>query len=165
MRQCPGYMLLEIMLWCALVGMGGAVISSIIGWYDHTCVRNEVHALYHTLIAHTFRACAEDRVCDIVFHERGWSSDTIDHVLDELVQFGALPASKGPPAAPAYFIADPVTFAQHTIRLYPDGKARPGTVYFTDQRMSSGYALSCPVGKISYIRRYRFHAGKWIQML
>jgi hypothetical protein len=164
-KQCQGYMLLEVIVWCALIGICGAVISGVMSWHDHTLVRNEVDTLYSTLIAHTFRACAEDCVYDVVLHERGWSTDMLAHDLNESVHFGVLPQSKGPPADPTSFVTHPVTFAQHLIRLYPDGKSRPGTVYFTDTNLSVGYALSCPVGKISYMRRYRFHAGTWVHIV
>jgi hypothetical protein len=146
------------------MGICGAAMVNVVRWYDHTAVRSEVDTLYYALIAHTFHACAEDRTCDMVLHERGWSSDRIAHDLSDGVQFGVLPGSKGPPSDPTLYITHPITFSQNTIRLYPDGKSRPGTVYFTDSGVHVGYALSCPVGKISYIRRYRFDAGTWLQI-
>jgi len=156
-----GYTLLEVMLWCSVLGICAGILVNVAQWHDHALVRNEIDTLYYVLVAHTFRACAEDCVCDIVMDERGWKAHNETHELADDVVFGVMSGCKGPPSDPTSYISYPITFSHQRIRLYPDGKIQPGTVYFTDKSLRVGYAISCPVGKISYIRRYRYTAGTW----
>ena len=46
----------------------------------------------------------------------------------------------------------------------PDGKITPGTIYLTDFKKNIMVALTCPIGNISYIRKYQYDNNTWKQL-
>lgn len=82
------------------------------------------------------------------------------HRLGRGVQFGILPGVKGPPAQPTAAITQPVTFQGGRIMCYAQGTVQAGTLYIVDERGTCLYAVSCPVGPVTYLRTYYFD-GSW----
>lgn len=80
------------------------------------------------------------------------------------IYFGIISNINGPPAQPVASIITPITFPKQRITFYPNGSISAGTVYLINQDQRSLYALTIPVAKISFIRKYKLHAGTWLYL-
>ncbi|MBA3954817.1 hypothetical protein H0X48_05865 [Candidatus Dependentiae bacterium] len=54
------------------------------------------------------------------------------------------------------------TFKNNTVVFYPDGTITSGSLFLTDSKHSCAYALTCGVGKVGFIRKYRYSGNKWV---
>jgi len=79
-------------------------------------------------------------------------------MLSQPIQFGIMPNIKGPPSSAHTLITKPISFKNNTLVCYPSGIISAGTIYMTDNKQCM-YALSCPVGYVSYLRKYRYANG------
>ena len=166
-----GFSLIEtgivLMLLSALMCLGMHSFQE----YDRLLLHNELNRLYMLCIAYSQRAALQQRPYEITFSSTNSqiinitepSQEEIHHLTNG-TQFGILTSVKGPPATPQNFITQPITFVGNKITFYPDGKIQPGTLYLTDTNKRWLYALSCSVGTLSYLRRYRYEQNKWILM-
>ena len=77
------------------------------------------------------------------------------------VSFGFLPGLKGPPSHPKKPITQAITFPDQTITFYPDGTISAGTIYLINQQKEQ-YALTVPISKATFARKYRYQNNQWI---
>lgn len=164
MIRHAGVVLFELVIACLIVAIFAACMMRMVTWYDANLVRLEMDTLYCSLLTQAYRAVADEKIYDVQCLDSGWAVHDQVHEFSDGVAYGVIPGAYGPPAAPKKMISDPITFRNHAIIIYPDGKIQPGTVYFVDTLLTTAYALSCPVGKISYIRRYRYEGKEWLQV-
>lgn len=133
-------------------------------FYNRLFLHNELDKLYMILVAHSRRAIIDNQSHTVTFDEIKGQYTTNTNSLQKLSEgiiFGTIPGAKGPPANPHEQIRQPITFRNRRVTFYADGKVQPGTLYLTDTKKQWLYAISCPVGNISYLRRYRYEGNRW----
>lgn len=59
------------------------------------------------------------------------------------------------------FSGPAITFADNTIIFYPQGTQSSGSVYFSDQRGQTQYALTAAVAGVPYVRMYHLIHNNW----
>lgn len=162
-----GFALIEFSIVIALMIIMTMLAIQSFSWYNRLLLHAEINKLYTLFVAAARRAALDNQTYTIDFDTPSQKYIThtqqgnATHKLSEGIIFGLLPGIQGPPAQPKAAVRYPVTFEkQHTI-LHADGRIQAGTVYITDAKKQWQYALSIPVGTISYIRRYRYHNKKW----
>jgi hypothetical protein len=155
-------LLIEMMIVLALVCVFCLLGIQSINWTQHRLVRLELDALCFLLLACSQHAVCTGTTCIITCNQSGTLVSPVgQHALAQGIRFGAPATVKGPPSAPQHAITTPITFVDQRIVCYPDGTLSSGTLYLTTDDYSCAYALSCPVGTINYLRRYRAHHNKW----
>lgn len=87
--------------------------------------------------------------------------------LPNIIKFGFLQNSIGPPSSPAKKIKRAISFKKESENLFTatffrDGKIQPGTIYLVDNNNRFMMALTCPISQVSNIRKYKYNNGKWI---
>ena len=122
----------------------------------------ELNTLYATILyvqqCAQATGIAQTLVCD---HEhRSYSYQDTTHKLCAAVKFGVPRGIKGPPSSPTHVITHPITCAHNRIECTCQGAMTPGTLYLTDTDEQYVYALTIPVGDISYVRKYAYD-GAW----
>jgi prepilin-type N-terminal cleavage/methylation domain-containing protein len=160
----PGFSLLEMIIVLGLVLVIVRFSMGAFSFFDRVLVRHELERLYMLFIALQRRAILEMREYRLTLDIVGNSYTVGNHkeLLARGVMFGTTADVKGPPSNSAQVIVRPATFPHATVVFYPDGKIQAGTIYLTDKNNSCAYALSCPVGEITYIRRYSMLKGSWV---
>lgn len=131
-----GFLLFELMiilLMMTMIGMAGCAVYT--SW-NHLIVRQELDRLQTLFFAYSAQA---------VRLQKSISCSLADIAL-----------------APGVCFGPDCTFSQREVIFYPDGKIKPGTLYLTDTQHKWWYALTCQVGEISYLRRYRQEGTKWV---
>lgn len=82
------------------------------------------------------------------------------YTLKDLV-FAAPQEILGPPSSPQHVITRAITYPQAIMLCQADGKIKPGTLYLTSADGTQAYALTIPVGDVSYVRVYRAREKAW----
>jgi hypothetical protein len=155
-----GFMLLELSIAFALLLILVAISVPHIGFLHKHVVRSEIEklrTLFHYL---QHKALASNRDHTVWFDETGYWYEGTKTTFPSCIQLGAVPGVYGPPSHPTHEITQPHTFKENSIIFYSDGKIKPGSVYIRDTRRTSLYALTIPVGEVSYIRTYLYEK-KW----
>lgn len=100
---------------------------------------------------------------EIVFDQtkKSYSCGIYCETLPRHVVFGASPECKGPPSAPEKPITDAITFEKKRAMCYPDGTIQSGTVYMLDTKNNISYAITVPIGHVTYLKRYEFGNHRW----
>ena len=137
---------------------------------------NEVDKLFVTFSYLQQRAIASNQVQKMFFDFSDRSYYYFDKTgkksvynLADSIKFGFMKNSKGPPGQTKKarnLIRNAVTFDLRNkpprASFYPDGKITPGTVYLVDKEEKMMVALTCPLGQVSYIRKYKYDNGSWM---
>lgn len=133
-----GFSLFELTIVIALISFIALISLEGFSWYDQYRVHQELDHLYTFFCTLSLRACAQQKPLTITL---------ADIILD-----------------PAVTISQN-TFVQNRIIFFPDGKIQPGSLYLTDTQERYLYALTIPVGQVSYIRRYRYDHHRWVLLV
>ncbi|HEX2977541.1 MAG TPA: hypothetical protein VHO47_00235 [Candidatus Babeliales bacterium] len=129
-------------------------------------VRAEIEKLRSAFWYLGQRAQIENKEFTISFDipSSSYRVDDRQHILPSCVRFGAAPEIYGPPSDPKNRINSAVTFKDQRAIFRPDGTISSGTVYLYAPESKNSYALTLPVGLVSYIRLYRYqHEWKLIE--
>lgn len=164
-----GFALVELSIVIALLIIIAMLTLQSFSFYNRLFLHAEIDRLYTLLVATSRRAAIDHQPHEISFDETGTykyaahqsSKNYTKEKLAQGVMFGLLPGIKGPPAQPKDLVKKPITFEKQRITFAADGKAQAGTLYITDTKKQWQYAISAPVGTISYLRRYRYHHNRW----
>lgn len=79
------------------------------------------------------------------------------------ISFGFIAGLKGPPSNPKKLVTQAITFPDQAITFYPDGTISAGTLYLTN-RDKQQYALTVPISKETFVRKYQYLRGQWISL-
>lgn len=157
-----GYIMIELMVAIAIVGLLGGIASAHIGAYRYTAIQQQI-----VLFALAWRelqqsAMARNEQEEMIFDEVGhrYKIHGAWYELPSKIRFGFLPDSKGPPSRPTHPIGVPITFPGKKVTCFPDGTIQAGTVYLIDDQKERMYALTSGVSAVSFLRKYRYD-GTW----
>lgn len=166
-RFSNGFALIELSVVIAVLMVILVIGLQSFSFYQRLVLHHEVDMLHAQFLAASNRARVEQQVHEIQlngpensYQILGSRSQTI-HKLSSGISFGLLPGIKGPPAQPKGIVRIPITFEKQRMVCFPTGTLQPGTLYITDTQKRWQYALSVPVGTISYLRKYRYHNNHW----
>ena len=162
MKRPPlGFSLIETMIVLVIVTILMSLLSLNLsflqaGYAQHelSLFHSRLHALQQTAIV-----TGKSQSMAIVPGENSYYWDGQPYKLPKTLRFGIKQGIRGPPSHPSHEITNPVTFSENTIIFHPDGIIKPGTLYLLDHRQQL-YALSCGVGHVSFLRKYRYD-GAW----
>jgi prepilin-type N-terminal cleavage/methylation domain-containing protein len=156
--RCHGFSLIELMITITLCVLIVTITVVNVSFLHRGTVRSEVEKLYSACMYLQQRALCSGQECILEFdeiHERYRFDGKVEQ-FDAAVHFGVPPGVKGPPSEPRNLVTSPITFAGTRIIFYPDGVISSGTVYLTDTKRSTVYALSSAVAQISHLRKYSY---------
>lgn len=155
-----GFMLLEMSIAFALLLIIVALSIPHIGFLQKHVVRSEIEKIRTFFHYVQHKAIASNTDQTVYLHENGYVYGGTHTAFAACIQLGALPGVYGPPAHPTHAITKPHTFKGNSIIFYRDGTIQPGSLYIQETARACMYALTIPVGEISYIRTYRYEK-KW----
>ncbi len=123
----------------------------------------EVHKLSSFIQVCSYRAMATNTNQIIHFNINDNSYECAGHSeqLSSDVAFGAGKDVCGPPSHPRKPISKPISFSNCSLIIYSDGMMQSGAIYLTNKTKSITYALTTPVGPVSYVRKYRYKQNSW----
>lgn len=123
----------------------------------------ELRKLYTFIQLCSYRAMMTNTPQEIVFDimHNAYHCGQYQEQLCHDVQFGAGENVCGPPSKPCKPISKAMTFGNNALMLQPNGTMQSGSLYLTNKDKSVTYALTTPVGPISYIRTYRYDGHSW----
>jgi len=153
-----GFSLIESMIAIGLV----TIIAGLALWNMHlfsgVVVRADIEKLYTVCVYLRQKAVStqQEQVLEFDFKNNTYRYDSGLHYLNSGVVYGFIEGVKGPPSAPQKHIAKCSTFDRDRITFYPDGVIQSGTLYVTDSAGKTLYALTCGIGQISFLRKYRY---------
>lgn len=162
MNTRSGFSLVELMvvisLCCILVG-GVAVISRSL---TKAIIISEINLLCAFCAHVQQQAISTNSLQEVVFDIKtnSYSCNGYTHTLAQQVQFGVPKQVYGPPSAPHKLLTEPTSFADNTIRFYPEGIMSAGMVCLTDRTRTVLYAICNGVAHVSCMRRY-YYEKKW----
>lgn len=162
-----GFSLIEMMVVVALLAIIMTLTIANVSWLNSMVLRSEVDKL-HTICMYVQRSAqVSDEPQQLTFDVAGnyYAFNGYQERLPHSLRFGIKPGIKGPPSKPTASPNSPVTFKNQSIRFTPRGIMHPGTVYLTDTGYATTYAVSSPIADYSYVRKYRYHADRWIPVL
>ncbi len=157
-RAAPGSLLIELLLVCAVIAIIMTLSVSHSNSIKRLAVRAEVEKMRSLFWYLQQRAVAlnKEMILDFDTVKQLYRFDSVVEKLPQNVQFGVTNGVKGPPSDPKTVIRSPITFENQQVIFRPDGTISSGTVYLHMQSQSTVYALTAPVGDISYARIYRY---------
>jgi hypothetical protein len=157
MRSAEGFSLIELCVVFALLGCMVMLSMHLFSLSDRMVVRFEVDTLYALFTNFAQRAVFLQQPQKIKFdiQQRSYILPDNDQIikLPDRVHFGV------PHALQRSGYNKPVTFVGNSVLFHSDGKIQPGSVYLSDLAGKFGYALTCSVAQISYIRRYVYEGN------
>lgn len=172
----PAFALFELVVVLGLLAFLACLTIPTFKIFDELAVSMELDNLCALILSLQQRACMDGRAYILKFDPQGQKyvvrEDLPDpkqrddggggwHALPREVQFGILPGLKGPPAQPDRQLEWPSTFKGDSITFHPaTGVIESGSLYLIDRARCFQYALTVPVGKFSYVRRY-VYKEKW----
>jgi len=167
------FSLLEIFIVIAIVLTLVSISVSRFSFFNSFIVKNEVDRLFNAFSFLQQKAMLSNMEQKLIFDLDDnsyyyFSNDKkVFHKLCDVVRFGFLKGTYGPPSDPSKAIKHSITFKKEQQNKYvasitPDGKIDAGTVYFVDKDYKLLMALTCPISQLSYIRKYRYFRNKWV---
>lgn len=161
MVKAPGFMLIEVLITLSLVLLLAGLSFGSMHFFSRN-VSSDIGLLYQYCLFAQRRAISSGSSCSVLIdtqkHSYTCEGSTIQ--LSDGVRFGFCPHAKGPPSSPHQRISKACTFANNQIVCSPEGTIDAGTVYITDAKGASMYALTSGVDAVSYLRLYRYD-GSW----
>ncbi len=160
-----GFLLIEVMVSLMLITIIISYGLLSINYLHRPLVKADIEKLYATCLYLQQIAMTTNQKQVITF-------DVMHHCyyfqghkekLSPYTLFATLNNIKGPPSEPAKIINKPITFIGNQITFNPTGILQPGTIYLTDKKRQHQFALTIPVSKVSFLRKYSFQGG-WIYM-
>ncbi len=153
-----GFSLIELMITMMLCVLVVTITMVNVSFLHRGTVRCEVDKLYAACMYLQQCALSSNKEFTLEFDEQHqeYRFDGRVERLDGAVCFGVPNNVKGPPSQPNTIIKSAITFPGRHIIFYPDGVIGSGTVYLTDAKKSTLYALSSAVAQVSHLRKYGY---------
>lgn len=162
MKNKKGFTLIEIIIVLALISIIVCLSMINIQSFNGLTVRIEIEKLYATCFYLQQKALSSQtkQVLKFDLHKGAYTYDNHYEELSSKVIYGFIDGVKGPPSSPQEVIGKKSSFDNDQIVFYPDGIIQSGALYLTDVNKKTLYALTSGVGKISFLRKYRYD-GSW----
>lgn len=162
--KVDGFSLIELTISMSILALMASLGFYAVNYYDRLFVHLELNRLYALLRSCSTKALLLQAPLQITFspQQASYACNGTTYQLTNGTIFGTVPNIQGPPANPEHPITKPITFVGNKITINAKGKIQPGTIYLTDTHQRWLYALTCPVGQISYLRRYRYFDHVWV---
>ncbi len=160
-KRTAGSLLIELLLVCAVVAIVMTLSVSHSNGIKRLTVRAEIEKMRSLFWYLQQRAVVLNKEMNLTFDvaKQTYYFDSVVEKLPHGVQFGVINGVKGPPSDPKTAVQLPTTFEKQQVIFRPDGTISSGTVYLHMQTNSVVYALTAPVGDISFLRIYRYDIG------
>lgn len=161
-----GFSLVQVLVVCSLVVILMTLSLPHFSWMRRYAIRLELEKMYALFFYLQHKAIVCNQHQELVFNT-GANTYGTEHQQEWLpsgITFGFLPRSFGPPSDPKKLIVNPITFVGNTATFYPDGTFSAGTLYLVDNERGAMYALTSAVAPVSFIRKYRYDQGSWVQV-
>lgn len=145
-----GFSLIEILVTLALIGLIIFLFSINLSLNRAGIIKIELEKLYTIAIYLQKKAIIENKRQELYFEkENSYKFNNTIYKLDKSVVFTGINSFKG-----------------HKIIFYPDGIISPGAIYLTDRHNNAIYKLTCAIGSINYLRKYKYNKtlSKWIML-
>src|SRR5579872_64404 len=164
-HSVPAFTLIECCLVVALLGLMMFLTGAQSLFLHRLLVRTELEHLYTTCYYLQRKAMITQQPQKLILQPdtNSYSYNGTCYSLPTHVRFGCPDGAQGPPAHPATVITKPITFINNAISFAPSGVMQAGTAYLIDRNGIHGYALSCAVAQVSYLRKYQYN-GQWEQI-
>lgn len=158
-----GFTLIECSLVIGLVGLLLFLTTMHAQFLNRLLVRSELDHLYTTCYYLQKKAMITRKPQKLTFNieKNSYQYGAEHHELPKHVCFNYPQLAKGPPAHPDHLITKPITFKDNAITFHPTGVVQAGAVYICDMLKQYGYALSCSVAQLSYLRKYQYTDDGW----
>ena len=163
MHKRSGFLLLELILALALLSMVVTLGIGSFAFIQRFQVQAEAERL-RALCLHAYAlalATYTTQVINIDTYNHTFEWQTIKERLAPGVEFGIQAQVLGPPSRPTEPLTTACTFSDNSIYFYPDAHTSAGSIYLTDSAKSCLYAVTLPVGAISYLRVYSYKSNRW----
>lgn len=151
-----GFTLFECCTVCAL-----CIVILTLTWVNFSylttnVIRTDLELLQTVCQSAQQRALSlhKPQVIDIDVHHNTYRYNGNTFFLSAGIRFGIKQGTKGPPAHPKNLVTTCCTFADQKIVCSANGIISSGTLYLTDDKQSTVYALSNAVADVSYLRLY-----------
>jgi type II secretory pathway pseudopilin PulG len=160
-KKTEGSSLVELLVvFCIVVVLMSMTVSQapIVKRYAVRAEMEKMRAAFWYLAQ---RALSENKSFAIYFDtkQNNYVVDDQKHSLPRGITFGAPSWVKGPPSDPKLPITSGITFKEQKVFFNSDGTISSGAVYVQQDKGECLYALTLPVGHISYTRIYRYQDG------
>ena len=171
LKKTESFSLFELLAVVAVIIILLTVTVSKSSFFNKFVLKNEVDKVFTLFSYLQQRAIASNNQQEIIFDLQNNSylmnSNPKENKLANVVKFGFLQNSYGPPSDPTKLIQNAVSFKKDgtnkfKVIFYPDGKVESGSIYLIDKDYKNMMALTIPVSSVSYIRKYEYKNGKWV---
>ncbi|MCK4650630.1 hypothetical protein KAT08_00495 [Candidatus Babeliales bacterium] len=168
------FSLVEIVITLAIVIVVFYISLPSLNFINRFILQNEANKLFSVFSFLQYRAIASNKEQKLFFDLKNKCCSynkskrkKILYKVPNCIEFGFLKNTKGPPSSPSKKIIFPITFKKNKkgnyfVTFFPNGKVSPGTIYLVDKEKRFMVAVTCPISKISFIRKYRYDNGQWI---
>lgn len=149
-----GFMLLELVLVCCLIGILACCMSFSFRVFDELRVRLACNQLYLMFLSLQQEACVKGKEIEFVFlpQQNAYRvTGRPTHYLPDSVVFKA-PFSRA------------ITFQHARAVFYPSGHTDAGSVYLSNKESSCYYRISTTIAQHTYINRAVYKDGKWVDL-
>ncbi|MBI2775585.1 type II secretion system protein [Candidatus Dependentiae bacterium] len=153
-----GSSLLELLIVFGTIALLMTMVIAQVPSIKRYAIRAEIEKLRSAFWYLGQRAQIENKDFVISFDipNSSYRVDDRQHKLPSCVRFGAAADIYGPPSDPKNRISSAITFKDNRAVFHPDGTISSGTIYLYAPESKNSYALTLPVGLVSYIRLYRY---------
>jgi len=169
----PAFSIIEMLIVLAIIAVLTCMTVPQFFSLRKQALSNDIDQLFMICAYLQQKAISRHTFLSLVFDEKnksytypGINNKQTVVTLSNNIQYGFIPASKGPPGDPTKLITSPITFdtknATHSITFFNDGKISPGTVYIVDSKRKLMGAMTCGLAHMSYMRKYFYTQKKWI---
>lgn len=172
--QSNSFTLIELLVTLSLIVLIVSLSIPKITSHDSILQANELNALFTTISYLQQKAISSntEQTIDFSLSKRTYSyiirNKKNIHQLATTIQFGYLVGSKGPPSKPTKSIIKAITCKnkknENQMIFFPNGSITPGTIYLTNKNKTLMSALTTPISKVPFIRKYNYHNHKWVDI-
>lgn len=166
-KSNTGFFLIELMVVCAICALCACLSLVCVHEFNHFLLRTHLDYLHSTCLCMQKTAMLHGQefkiMCDE--HNHALYIEGREQKFPTHIKFGFLPTGCGSPGSMQESLTKAITFKNNTIHFYPDGTISSGTLYITDARQKAMYALTSPVGSISYLKKYKYENARWKLLL
>jgi len=167
------FSLIEIFIVVSLILILATTTISRFSFFNNLVIKGEVDKLFNVFSFLQQKAISSNLEQDICFDldENSYcyyfKDKIVAHKLSNLVKFGFLKGTFGPPSDPKKTINQPITFKKnkqnkYIASIFPDGRIDAGSIYIVDKDYKFMMALTNSVSQLSYMRKYKYFRSKWI---
>jgi hypothetical protein len=171
-RASKSFSIIELLLVCAIVGIGAAVYAPRLSFVRQYKIQRELdvfEALFEYLCNRAMATGSEHRLI-FLLDEHSYRYGVLGDMqsackLCSGVEYGFVAGALGPPANPTTPLKRASTFGDGKdnffVDFFPNGKISSGSLYLKVREGDIGVALTCAITQVSYVRKYVYIKHQW----